>query len=93
MADDHEQEEFFHIRKMVLELERLIQNGDIKDRKKSSSATRLLAKADRCVARYTGAFRVHRGADCGVTRTTGSDCGCAEEKRVIDTMLDNQHLH
>jgi hypothetical protein len=33
MADDHEQEEFFHIRKMVLELERLIQNGDIKDRK------------------------------------------------------------
>ncbi|MGF6759012.1 hypothetical protein [Paraburkholderia sp. GAS334] len=33
MADDHDQEEFFHIRKMVLELDRLIQNGDIKDRK------------------------------------------------------------
>jgi hypothetical protein len=33
MADEHEQEEFFHIRKMVLELERLVQNGDIQDRK------------------------------------------------------------
>jgi hypothetical protein len=33
MADDHEQEEFFHIRKMVLELDRLVQNGDIQDRK------------------------------------------------------------
>ncbi|MFM0557874.1 hypothetical protein P0D69_44145 [Paraburkholderia sediminicola] len=29
MADDHEQEEFFHIRKMVLELDRLVKNGDI----------------------------------------------------------------
>jgi hypothetical protein len=28
MANDPEQQEFFHIRKMVLELERLIQNGD-----------------------------------------------------------------
>lgn len=28
MAHDDEQQEFFHIRKMVLELERLVQNGD-----------------------------------------------------------------
>ncbi|MEZ0606049.1 hypothetical protein ACAX43_28490 [Paraburkholderia sp. IW21] len=31
MADDHEQEEFFHIRKMVLELDRLIERGDVQD--------------------------------------------------------------
>lgn len=32
MAQNHEQQEFFHIRRMVLELERLVQNLDDVDR-------------------------------------------------------------